>query len=56
MTHVYVSQFFRNFVRAGIILFNLATDSAMGFFIYYHASHRALNSLSNEYCQDDAKS
>ena len=49
-------QFFLNFVKTGITLSNIATYSAMGFFIVYYASRRALNSLSNEYCQIDAKS
>ena len=47
--------FFQNFVKAGLTVSNIATYSAMGFFIYYNASRRALNSLSNEYCQVDAK-
>ena len=47
--------FFQNLVKAGLTVSNIATYSAMGFFVYLYASRRALNSLSNEYCQVDAK-
>ena len=52
---VFYLAFFRYFVKAGLTLTNIATYSAMGFFPYYHASRRTLSSLSNEYCQVDAK-
>ena len=50
-----ILAFFRNFVKAGLTLSNIATYSAMGFVVYQYSSRRALNSLSNEYCQVDAK-
>ena len=50
-----ILAFFRNLVKASLTLSNIATYSAMGFFVYSYASRRALNSLSNESCHVDAK-
>ena len=50
-----ILAFFKNFVKTGLTVANIATYSAMKFFVYSYASRRTLNSLSNEYCQVDAK-
>ena len=55
MTLVRLFTFFRNFVKAGLTVFNIATYSAMRFFACQYASRRALNSVLNEYCQVNAK-
>ena len=55
MTLFSILAFFLIFAKTGLTLSNIATYSAMGFFVYQYASRRALNSLSNEYCQVDAK-
>ena len=52
---LFTFRIFRNFAKAGLTLSNVATYSAMGFFILLYASRRALNYLSIEYCQVDAK-
>ena len=50
-----ILAFFQNFAIAGLTVSNIATYSAMGFFVYSYASRKTLNSLSNEYYQVDAK-